>query len=66
MRRRIVDRALGEVGSVLGLHGERRGASGLDNRLERRHNEVHQVEHRGAQDLVTLSMPGPFEDWTIR
>ena len=62
MRQRVVDRALGEVQNVLELHGKRRGASGLDNRLARRHNEVRQVEHRGAQSLVTLSVPGPFEE----
>ena len=60
MRQRVVDRALGEVQNVLELHGKRRGASGLDNRLARRHNEVRQVEHRGAQSLVTFSVPRPF------
>ena len=66
MRRRVVDRALGDVENVLELHGESRGASKPDNRLAHRRQEVPRVELRGEQDLVTLSVLGPFGDWTMK
>ena len=40
MRRRRVGRVPGNGVNALELHGERRGAGDLDNRLAHRHKEV--------------------------
>ena len=66
MRRRGVGRVHGNGGNALELHGEHRGAGGLDNRLAHRHWGVQRVENRDEQDLVTFSVLCPFVEWAIR